>query len=70
VKYDRISGNVTERTRAEEAAPVLAEVGDVLASSLDSEMLLESVAQPASKQFRRKKMNLEWYCRAMPSNTG
>ncbi|HEX9075521.1 MAG TPA: hypothetical protein VF932_07055 [Anaerolineae bacterium] len=37
MKYDRISGHVTERTRAQEAAPVLAEVSDVLASSLDSD---------------------------------
>jgi hypothetical protein len=51
--------NVTERTRAEEAARVLAKVGDVRASSLDGETVLVSVARPTAKRSRRKKMNLE-----------
>ncbi|MCL5951347.1 MAG: hypothetical protein M1132_06440 [Chloroflexi bacterium] len=59
MKYDRILCNATERTRAEKAARVLAEVGDVLAPSLDGETLLASPVQPTSKRSRRKKMNLE-----------
>jgi hypothetical protein len=58
VKYDRISRNVTERTRAEQAARVPAKVGDVLASPPNGETMLASVARPTAGRSRRKKMNL------------
>ncbi len=50
--------NVIERTRAEEAARVLAKVGDINVSSLAGETMLASVARPTAKRSRRKKMNL------------
>ncbi len=58
VEYDRFLRNVTECTRAEEAVRVPAKVGDVLASSPNSETMLARVARPTAQRSRRKKMNL------------